>query len=285
MPLAGDAPRESTPLQWLWRVVRVGILVWLGLLLYLALAQRSMIYFPSHLDEAAAAAIAAEQGLEPWRDGARRVIGLKKLAPSADRRPRAAVLVVHGNGGQAVHRRNYAKLPQAAPGRALSVYLLEYPGYGARDGTPSQDALIAAAREAVALIPADEPLIVLGESLGTGVAAALAAAAPERVTGLLLVTPFDSLASVAQHHYPLLPVRWIMRDRYPAAEWLVDYRGPAVFLLAGADDVVPAKFGETLFDGYTGPKSKMVVEAAGHNDVTELLTTDQWREALGFVLP
>jgi pimeloyl-ACP methyl ester carboxylesterase len=184
-----------------------------------------------------------------------------------------------------MHRADYARiLRAAAPDRALSVYILEYPGYGARDGQPSQSDFLAAAGEAVSQIPDNIPLILLGESIGTGVASATAAAHPERIAGLLLLTPFDNLANVAQHHYPLLPVHWIMRDQYPSAEWLENYRGPVAIILAADDSIVPAKFGQKLHDAYGGPKKLIIADQADHNDLLHTLPPEQWRQAMAFLL-
>ncbi len=286
VPESGDLwPSRPTALARLWQVLRVVILVWLGLLAFLALSQRSMIYFPSKNIPAALESEAAAQGFEPWTNPAGETIGYRDLAAPDDPRPRASILITHGNAGYALHRTDYATiLRDAAPDRALSIYILEYPGYGARSGSPSQPDFLAAANEAIAQIPKDQPLILLGESIGTGVASATAAAHPDRIAGLLLLTPFDSLANVAQHHYPLLPVRWIMRDQYPSTEWLKQYRGPVAIILAANDTIVPAKFGQNLYDTYTGPKKLITADDADHNDLLHTLYPSAWQAALSFLL-
>jgi pimeloyl-ACP methyl ester carboxylesterase len=267
------------------RVLGVAILVWLGLLAFLALSQRSMIYYPSRNDADSLERGARAQGFEPWRSAQGETIGYRSLAAPGDLRPPAAILITHGNAGYAMHRADYAQiLRNAAPDRALSVYILEYPGYGARPGQPSQADFLGAADEAVTLIPDEMPLIILGESIGTGVASAAAAAHPERVKGLLLLTPFDSLANVAQHHYPLLPVRWIMRDQYPSAEWLKSYRGPVSIILAANDSIVPAKFSQKLHDTYAGPRKLIIADQADHNDLLHTLRPEQWQQAMSFLL-
>lgn len=267
------------------RVLAVAILVWLGLLVFLALSQRSMIYYPSRNDAESLERDARVSGFQPWTNPAGQTIGYFSPAAPNDPRPPAAVLITHGNAGYAAHRADYAQiLRDAASDRALSVYILEYPGYGSRPGQPSQTDFLGAADEAVSLIPIDLPLILLGESIGTGVASATAAAHPERVAGLLLLTPFDSLANVAQHHYPLLPVRWIMRDQYPSGEWLQNYRGPVAIVLAANDSIVPAKFGQTLYDNYQGPKKLFIAGQSDHNDLLHTLPPEQWRQAITFLL-
>jgi pimeloyl-ACP methyl ester carboxylesterase len=286
LPDAGGlSPARPTALTRLWQVLRVVLLVWLGLVALLALTQRSMIYYPSRNAPETLAREATAQGFEPWKNSTGETIGYRHLAPSDDPRPPLAILISQGNAGYALHRTDYADiLHTAAPDRAVSIYILEYPGYGARLGTPSQSNFLAAASEAIADIPANLPLILLGESIGTGVAAATAAANPDRITGLLLLTPFDSLANVAQHHYPLLPIRWIMRDQYPSENWLKNYQGPLAIILAEDDTIVPAKFGQKLHDTYEGPKLLILANQANHNDLLHTLPPSAWREALQFLL-
>lgn len=277
-------PRK-TPLAVLSRVALMAILVWLGILVFLALSQRSMIYYPSRNDAESLERQASTQGFEPWKNPQGGTIGYRSLPAPADPRPPLAILITHGNAGYAMHRADYADiLRAAAPDRALSVYILEYPGYGARSGHPSQNDFLAAANEALAQIPAKLPVILLGESIGTGVASATASTNPDRVAGLLLLTPFDSLANVAQHHYPVLPVRWIMRDQYPSEERLKNYHGPIAIILAEDDTIVPAKFGQKLHDTYAGPKKVIIADQADHNDLLHTLPPSAWQEALQFLL-
>ena len=279
-------PAGPVALHHLWQVARVALLLWLGLVALLALSQRSMIYFPTKHDPAVLESEASIQGFEPWQNAQGEVIGYRSLVSPNDTRPPVAILLCHGNAGYALHRTDYVSLLRsAAPDHAVSLYLLEYPGYGARGGRPSQEAFLASAGEALTNIPERAPVVVLGESIGTGVAAAAAAAHPDRINGLLLLTPFDSLANVAQYHYPVLPVRWIMRDRYPAGEWLENYQGPIAVILAANDTIVPAKFGQKLYDAYSGPKLLLIADQADHNDLLSSLPASSWQEALNFLLP
>ena len=109
-----------------------------------------------------------------------------------------------------------------------------------------------------------QPVSAIGRSLGSGVASHVASRRP--VDRLALVTPFDSLASVAQAHYPWLPVRWLLRERYPAGEELRGWRGPVLVLRAGRDEVVPAANTDAL--QRVLPQARVVaVDEAGHNDI------------------
>lgn len=267
------------------RIAAAVILVWLGITGFVALGQQSMIYFPSqdsadNLDREGAAV-----GLVPWRNEAGTRIGYASLVPTADSRPAVSVLVCHGNAGYAVHRAVWVPLIRAAlPDHAVSVWILEYPGYGARPGKPSQKTMIAAAEDALGQLPRNTPVIGLGESIGTGVVSALAAHHPSRLTGLVLVTPFDSLANVARHHYPLLPVSLVMRDKYPAAEWLRAYDGPVALIVAGSDRITPPERASALAQAYHGPKLVLTAPEADHNDVLAELPLEEWRRAFAFVL-
>lgn len=256
-----------------------------GFLALVVVSQESMIYFPVREESAVLERAAAVEGFQPWRDPRGNTIGYLDAADPGNSRPPLAILVFHGNAGHALHRAFYAgMLRAAAPGHSVSIHILEYPGYGARPGRPGQASLIAAAVEALALIPANSRVILLGESLGTGVACATAAANPQRVTGLFLITPFDSLLNVARHHYPFLPVGWILRDTYPSNEWLPSYPGPAVFLLAANDSIVPARLGHNLHAFHSGPKLILEDRLAGHNDITNSLPPATWRRAFEFLL-
>ncbi|MBE2179971.1 MAG: alpha/beta hydrolase [Chthoniobacterales bacterium] len=270
----------------LWRIVRAVVLVWLILVAFFALAQRSMIYFPTKDDATSLHAQASASGLIPWTNAHGEVIGYRTPPEEGAPLPPASVVIFHGNAGHAIHRADYAQILRgAAPERALSVFILEYPGYGARSGNPSQETILAAAEDAIHSLPEGAPVILLGESIGTGVAAAMAAKFPARIAGLLLLTPFNSLVAAAQHHYPLLPVRWILRDKYPSADWLKSYTGPVSVVLAAKDTIVPAELGRKLYDGYSGPKHLFTAQGADHNDLLYTLTPADWRSSLGFLLP
>ncbi len=242
--------------------------------------QRRLIYFPSQLDAQTAERIAAQQGLEAWRNTDGELIGWREKT-GAEARERPRLLVMHGNAGHALHRRHYIDLL----GEAWEIVLLEYPGYGAREGKPSESALRKAATEALDLLRLEDPdlpVYLLGESLGSGVACGLAGERPQQVAGLILITPFSSLSDVAAGHFPFLPVRFIMRDRYDNVHSLQAYDGRVFVLLAGDDEVVPTRYGEKLYASYHGTKDKIVVEGAGHNTILTATTAAEWRRLISF---
>jgi hypothetical protein len=176
--------------------------------------------------------------------------------------PAACWLMLHGNAGQAEHR-DYI-LPMIPATDAL--YVVEYPGYGLREGSPSREAINAAALEAYLHLRNQHPgtrVVVLGESLGSGPASELARASvpPDKI---VLLTPFDTLANAASHHFKLLPIRLLLRDRWDNGEALRDYRGPVEIYGAERDEVIPMKFAKALADRLPGAVFHPM--PGGHND-------------------
>jgi len=125
---------------------------------------------------------------------------------------------------------------------------------------------------------------VTGESIGSGAACYLAGTHPDEIDGVLLIGPFTALPDVAAWHYPFLPVRWLMVDRFDNVVALHNYHGPLAVLLAGADEVVSRELGQRLFDSYHGPKREWVQEGAGHNDIDFHPSAKWWRESTDFLL-
>jgi len=147
-----------------------------------------------------------------------------------------AVLYFGGNAERIEdRRRDFSRwFPQA------STYLVPYRGYGASEGTPTEADILDDALAVFDQVHARQPgarIVVIGRSLGSAVASYVASKRP--VAKLVLVTPFDSMSNVAQSHYPWLPVRWLLQDRYDQARYLTAYRGPLLIVRAGRDDVVP----------------------------------------------
>jgi uncharacterized protein len=266
-------------------VFRITVLVggiYLFLLAILGVFQRKLIYLPARAGEDALIDQADRVGLLPWRDSDGALIGWRTAARAANR-----VVVFHGNAGHALHRRFYVAGLQSIPDGAgiWEVYLFEYPGYGSREGTPGREAFLQAGQRAIEELLADNrPLYLCGESIGSGVACALAAENPDHIAGLFLVTPFTTLADVAAHHMPIFPVRWLLRERYDNSTALQRYAGPIAVLLAGRDEVIPHEQGERLFRGYRGPKKLWVHENATHNTLDLSPENRWWQEASFFLL-
>jgi pimeloyl-ACP methyl ester carboxylesterase len=253
-----------------------------AVLLFLFLSQRKLLYFPARYGLDQAELEAARLGFKPWRDASGRFAGWR--APHPTGQPVARVIVLHGNAGSALDRVYLRDVLQAPGVPPVDVLLLEYPGYGPREGAPGEGAFVAAAVTAVDQLAAEgaTPILLAGESIGSG-AAALAAAERPSVAGLLLLTPLKGVAEVARRHYPWAPA-FLLRDRFDAARALTRYHGPVAFLVAGADEVVFADLGRALFEGYAGPKRLWLQEGRGHNTVRYEREDPMWRAMLEGVL-
>lgn len=254
------------------------VLVGLYVLLCVAVCtlQRRLIYFPVKLNPKLAEIMAERAGAIPWKNQSGQIIGWKFLSKNS---PTGSVLVVHGNAGCAIDRDYFAKPIRGAA--SVDVYLLEYPGYGARDGSPREKSFLSAAEEAFGLLDTNHPIYVVSESLGTGVAAHLAKTQESRIAGMVLFVPYNNFAKLAQTKMSFLPVSLILLDRYDPEKWLKDYRGPIQFVLAENDEVIPPKFGRRLFDSYNGPKNLQVIKGASHNGVSSQ-SAESWTKVFQF---
>jgi pimeloyl-ACP methyl ester carboxylesterase len=164
---------------------------------------------------------------------------------------------------------------------AVDVFVLEYPGYGARGGSPGKDSFIAAAEESFQLLPKSLPKYVVSESIGAGVATELAKAHPQEVAGLALFVPYHNLASVAQRQMWFLPAGLLLRDRFNPEECLKSYHGPVKFIVAGDDEIIGSASGLRLHESYGGPKELQVFAGAHHNDIAGQ-SPQWWQEVFSF---
>jgi pimeloyl-ACP methyl ester carboxylesterase len=231
------------------RIIGILFLLYLVTVVVIYFRQRSLLFFPTHA--------ARSTKLTTWLDG-NRTIGYCREAPKA----RAIWLMMHGNAGQAADR-DYVLRRMSEHD---SLYVLEYPGYGLREGRPSRESMNQAASEVYRLLRARNPgtpACVLGESIGSGPACALAGEkpAPEKIA---LVVPFDSLARVAAGHFFFLPVRLLLRDAWDNVESLRHYAGPVEIYGATDDGIIPIAHARALARQI--PSAHFTAIAGGHND-------------------
>src|SRR6266542_1307338 len=244
--------------------------------------QRRLIYYPSPSQVPAAAAVlpGVQEVVFDTEDGIR-LGGWFLPARGAGRRP--AVLVCNGNAGNRALR---APLAAALSRAGLSVLLFDYRGYGGNPGRPSEDGLAADARAAQAWLaarPEVDPgrIAYLGESLGTAVALRLAVERPP--AALVLRSPFTSLADVGRLHYPWLPVKLLLTDRYASAARVAQLTAPVLVIAGERDGIVPATLSRRLYDAATVPKRFVLVPGADHNDAALLDGRQAVGEILGFL--
>lgn len=221
----------------------------------------------------------ASPGLRPW-PSADEFRGLIADAPDLKR---GTVVVFHGNAGHAGHRAYYADELKA---HGLRVILAEYPGYGPRDGRVGESSFVDDASDTIGRAHAmyGAPLLIVGESLGSGVAAAAAARQPGKVAALLMITPWNRLEEVATHHFPWLPIRWVLRDQYDSEKNLQGFSRPVAVLVAERDRTVPPGAGLALYAALSEPKRLTVVNGAGHNDWQARIAPDWWTTTTDFLL-
>lgn len=157
-------------------------------------------------------------------------------------------------------------LDEAFPAHAL--YLMHYRGYLGSSGKPTEQALVA---DALALFDRaaleHRDIVVIGRSLGSGVAIQVAAKRP--VSRLVLVTPFDSLAALGARQFPYFPVRWLLRDKYESGKYAPAVKAPTLLIAAGQDEIVPAQSTRLLLSRFReGVASMRVIDGAGHNAIS-----------------
>ena len=231
------------------RIAAVLAVVYVAVAALVYFRQRSLLYFPSHEKFSGQ--------LVPWLAGGQTIGYCREM-----RNPHAIWLMMHGNAGQASDR-DYV-LSHISDGD--SFYVLEYPGYGGREGSPSSESINQAASSAYQVLRKQHPgaaVCVLGESLGSGPACALAREkiAPDKI---VLVVPFDNLVSVASQHFPFLPVRFMLKDRWDNVESLKGYKGPVDIFGAREDTIIPIEHARALANHF--PSAHFLEIPGGHND-------------------
>lgn len=163
--------------------------------------------------------------------------------------------------------RGIVVLRRAFPG--ASIYAMHYRGYGGSTGAPSERALVADAKALYGIAAATHPHVtIIGRSLGSGIAIQLAASV--RADRLVLVTPYDSIVGLGAARFPLLPIRWLMRDRYESWRYAGRMHVPTTLIVAGDDHVIPNASSERLARAFPSGVANVVrIPRAAHNDIAE----------------
>ena len=227
-------------------------------------AQRTLLY-PGATGEAMPASA-------PWGEWAQidtpdgeRLAALHQ--PAREGRP--TLLFFPGNGDNIVH---YGFLAEALGAHGIGLLAISYRGYPGSTGSPSETGLLADGLASFDWLAAQDmgPVVLLGRSLGTGVA--VNTAAERKAAALILVSPYDSIAAVAQRQYPFLPAGLLIRDSFRSDLRIARVAEPKLFLHGQIDGLIPLSSGETLFSLASEPKIFSVQHGRGHNDI--------WSEAL-----
>ena len=246
-------------------------MVWLALLVTLAigvvaaawLAQDRLVFFPQPIASVTHLPAAAKPLEISAGDGTH----LRGWIRQSIREPAPVVLYFGGNAEEVSWTVADKRWPTD-----WAIVAINYRGYGASEGKPGEAALVADALTiydtVAARADADRARIVaFGRSLGTGIAVQLAARRP--VSGVVLVSPYDSLVAIGRTHYPWLPVSWLLRHRFDVVADASRIRAPLLAIAGAHDTIVPPARSRALYDAWAGPKQWQVMPAADHDRVAE----------------
>jgi fermentation-respiration switch protein FrsA (DUF1100 family) len=246
-------------LKWTLIVLLVG---YVGVVAVLYFVQRALMYFPdtARTSPAVAGLPEAQEILLDTADGERVIVW--HLPPRGDR---PVVFYLHGNGGALSHR---AARFRGLTADGTGLVAIDYRGYGGSTGHPTESGLAIDAQTAYAFAAERYPaarIAVWGESLGTGVAAALAAERP--IGRLVLEAPFTSAVDLAARRYPFVPVRWLMKDQFRSDLRIAAIAAPLLVLHGARDPIVPIEYGERLFGLAREPKRFVRFAQGEHEDL------------------
>jgi uncharacterized protein len=249
----------TTMLMW---IAIIFLCIYVGVAGVLYVTQRSLMYFPepAHTTPAQAGLPQAEEVPLVAADGGHSTAW---YVAAQDQKP--VILYFHGNGGALRYR---VERFQKLIGDGIGLVALEYRGYGGNPGSPTERGLIADAEAAYTFAAAHYPtkqIALWGESLGSGVAVALAAQKP--VGRVILEAPFTSAAAVASLHYWYLPVRLLMKDQFHSDTRIAKVKAPLLILHGVHDQVVPYAMGERMFELANQPKHIVRFLDGGHENL------------------
>ncbi len=243
---------------------KLSLAVAIGFPLLMYLVQDSLIFHPQPLPEARRAAISQrsasiESVFTDAADGTRLHAWHVKGAPGSP-------LVMYFGGNAEEVSWMLGQVARRAPGTGW--LLVDYRGYGASAGSPSETALVADALRWYDHAARDSKSIyVFGRSLGSGVAVQVAAA--RQVAGAILVAPFDSMVALGAHHYPVLPVKWLLKHRFESVARAPAIKSKLLCLVAERDSIVPKENSRRLYEAWGGPKTWVELAGAGHNSTDD----------------
>ncbi len=242
---------------------------------YMYVTQRSHQYFPGR------------QGLPASTTGLHGVEDVKLASVDGEtlqawyspaRAGKATILYFQGNGGEISDRADRFASYQA---QGFGVLFLSYRGYGASTGSPSELGLVNDARAAYDWLMArglkPDEIMLVGESLGSGVAVQLAA--EREVRAMALEAPFASAANVAAAAYWWLPVRLLMKDKFNSSAFIAKVKVPLLVIHGDQDGIVPLSEGDALFAAANEPKEMVVIPGGNHGSI---FSAETWAHEMRF---
>jgi uncharacterized protein len=255
-------------------VLLVPISIYLAMVATLYVYQRNLQYFPD-TQRRSPAEVGASGFMEVTlrtKDGLELIAWYK---PALEGRP--TILFFHGNGGSVSTRWD----KNMVYGEKFGVLAVDYRGYGGNPGTPSEESFVADGHVAYDWLLSNgitsHNILMLGESIGTGVAVQVAAAKPVRA--IALEAPYANAVDIAVDRYWFMPVRLLMKDQFLSADHIKQIKAPLFIIHGNKDRVVPFAQGRKLFKLANEPKQFIEVPDAGHGVIGEETT---WRRVLEF---
>jgi hypothetical protein len=239
-------------------ILIISLLIYFGLGTIIFVFQNNYLYFPDKTDFNDCT---YSKNVENISFGSTRAYFTKR---SSDK----IIIYYHGNAGRACDR--YYLLDSFFAEQGYSTLFVEYFGYAEKENQPSMSNLLKNTSDAIDFLKNQNftNIVVIGESLGTGLAAYHALHG--KVNNLILITAYNNLADASFSHYPIYPMRLLLRNNFTSDEWLSDYKGSVSIILAENDEAIPNKLGEKLYEGIPSNSKKMyIVNNAGHNTIYE----------------
>ncbi|HEV2610309.1 MAG TPA: alpha/beta hydrolase [Noviherbaspirillum sp.] len=251
------------------------IAILLAALLTLYLGQDRLILFP--MPEDPHKTDLAVTGAMPWDDqGVYRGLVFEPKSPA-----KGTIVFFHGNAGAAQYRAPYAHKLVTYGYRVL---LQEYPGFGARSGSASLPNAVESAlvdtKQAGERWPG--PMYLMGESLGAGIAAQIAASNPAGFEGLVLITPWKSLSALVNEKFAGIPFSFLLRERLDTFDALNRYPGNVVVVGAENDTLIPVEHAKSLVGARTGIHY-LELEGTGHNDWFNAMSDARWGQVISMM--
>ncbi|HEY0749358.1 MAG TPA: alpha/beta fold hydrolase [Steroidobacteraceae bacterium] len=231
----------------------IAAFIYIALCLALFLAQRSFIYYPQPKPASNNSPI-----LTLNVDGERVLVST---------RPAGSDAVIYFGGNAEDVSQSLPTLADAFPDRSL--YAMNYRGYGGSTGKPSEAALTADALALFDRVHLDHPrIIVIGRSLGSGVAIHIASM--RVVERLVLITPYDSLSTIAASQFGFFPLRWLMIDKFESWRYAPKVTAPTQLIAAQNDEVIPMSSTAALYKHFPQSLATLTtIRGVGHNTISE----------------
>lgn len=242
----------------LFRIILLLIIAWAGAVVWMWVRQEAYLFLPRHYE------VLPEFECYRWD---RTLNGIDHQGWFLDKGS-AHTVIYHG--GNAEDLAGHCGV--LYDGLDVNALLVNYRGYGQSEGTPGEKEMVA---DSIAIFDlfceekkvAPSSLFLMGRSLGSGVAVQVAAARPQ-AAGVILVTPYESMAAIAKFQYPWLPMEQLLRHPFRSIDHAPKINMPALIFLAEFDEVIPTQTGRTLGEAWGGPQ-KTITLPMGHNDINE----------------